>query len=549
MPLLLAVFVTLAVVSARRDSATFDEGFHIVSGLTCLERGDFRLSPENPPLARMWMALPLRLAGAQVNYASEWWRVGAHFELAFEFLYGPPNDEVRRDPDERLLPPRLAVIVLGVGLGLAVFFWTRELWGAGAGRVALLLYCFSPTILAHARLATTDLAAACAYVVTLWSFWRFLLRPGWTTAGAAGLVLGAALVTKLTTLLLVPTLAVLGLFRAALRPAGTRAEPRRRTGQILLIGLACHVCVWAVYGFRHSMSPGGSYRPDPRWPTVQTGIAARAIRLAAEWRLLPEAYVYGLSRQLAEAGRGSYLNGRIRESGTWYYFPEAFLLKSTPAELLVLAWFGLAGFRRLSRHSYRAWYLAVPVAFYGLVAVLFPLNAGHRHLLPIYPLLFILIGGAAARIGTRSARGRAALAVLLAAQVLSALTTGTRYLSYFNFLTGGPDDGWRYLSDSNLDWGQDLRRLREKMEEHRLPEVYLMYFGTGDPRAYGIRYRKVKMAFDFRPGEPEEVPPPGSVVAASIFLLQFEGYDVAALTAAAFDRAGDSILLYRVPAP
>jgi hypothetical protein len=132
--------------------------------------------------------------------------------------------------------------------------------------------------------------------------------------------------------------------------------------------------------------------------------------------------------------------------------------------------------------------------------------------------------------------------------VVSALWTAPRYLSYFNLFAGGPAGGRYYLSDSNLDWGQDLKRLRETMQEHGLPSVYLLYFGTADPHAYGIAYQKARMFFDFHRDQPDVVPPPGSVVAASLSLMQLQQFALGLLELEPFDRAGDSIYLYRLPA-
>ncbi|MGH7790498.1 MAG: ArnT family glycosyltransferase, partial [Candidatus Binatia bacterium] len=489
------------------------------------------------------------LAGAHGVYDDEWWPVGEHFMFGFTFMYGAPDDPLRRDPDERLMPARYTTIALGVLLGLVVFAWARGLWGERAGLVALVLYCFSPTVLAHTRLATTDLPIALGYVATLWCAWRLLRAPSLGRTLLVGLALGAALTIKFSALLLPPTLAALWVLWALWAPRGER---RRRwaagAAALVAIGAVAVVVIWAVYGFRYSISPDATFRPDPRWPVAESGSAVALVRAAMANQLLPESYLYGLLRQMWESGRQPYLNGRLHDGGVWYYFPEAFLLKSTPSLLVLLPWLGLAALYRTRGRSFDGWCVALPALLYAAFAVSFAMNIGHRHILPLYPLLFVLLGGAAVRAAHGPRVARWALAVLLAGQVVSGLWSAPRYLSYFNLLAGGPAGGRYYLSDSNLDWGQDLKRLREKMEEHGLPSVYLLYFGTADPHAYGIAYRKVRMFYDFHRQQPDVIPPPGSVVAASLSLMQLQQFALGLLELEPFDMAGDSIYLYRLPA-
>ncbi len=189
----------------------------------------------------------------------------------------------------------------------------------------------------------------------------------------------------------------------------------------------------------------------------------------------------------------------------------------------------------------------IPLAVYGLTAIFSGVNIGHRHIAPLYPPLFVLLGGATV-VCLGSVLREWVLASLLALHVLPSLWACPRYLPYFNVLAG--DEGWRVLVDSNIDWGQDMSRLKAKMRERVIDSVNLMYFGTADPRAYGVRYRKCHMHPDLRPREPVERPLPGEYLAISVTHLQLmEGplADLLRRELKPIDTVGDSMLLYQLP--
>jgi len=533
LPLLLSVFAASAIGSLVRESATFDETAHLPAGYTYLDRWDFRHNPEHPPLAKMWAALPAWLLGlGEPDYESAGW-VGIHapssdplrsranqWEFGYEFLYGKRGDPSRRNPQRVLLPARLAMVGLGVLLCLVVYGWAHETWGPAGARIALFVCCLSPAILAHARYVTTDLPAALGFAATLWCARRWMARPTPGRALATGLSLGAALLFKYTALLLVPTLAGLGLIWAA--SAGSMAAAAARLRQGIAAGLlgagVAWGCLWAGYGFRYRAVSDPGYRLEWEILDPQAGPASRAIAWAREGKLLPEAYLFGLAyARSASRYRLAFLNGELSVTGWWFYFPEAFLLKTPLAFLALVGWVAAEGLLRTRGRSFEGWFLAFPIAVYSAASLTASLNIGHRHLLPLYPILCVAAGGLPAR---GSPWRRAAGAVLLAGCGISFLLASPGYLAYFNFLAGGKRGGWRYLVDSNVDWGQDLPQLRRWMERNAVREVHLAYFGTADPLAYGVRYRKVVLVHDFEPGATQSLPGSGDLFAASVTLLQ-----------------------------
>jgi hypothetical protein len=207
-------------------------------------------------------------------------------------------------------------------------------------------------------------------------------------------------------------------------------------------------------------------------------------------------FLGGIGQVLAISGGGrpAYLFGQFSTEGWWYYFPTAFLVK-TPLPVLLLFILAIVLLLKDRPSRERAAFLLVPAVLYFLVVVQSGLNIGYRHLLPVLPFLYVLAGGL---VGTgvsklAATRGhRRAVQVAVPAMILLVLLIDVRlhphYLSYFNVFAGGPDNGHRVLIDSNIDWGQDLLRLKRWMSAHEVEHLKLAWFGTADPSYYGISH-------------------------------------------------------------
>ncbi|MBI3449958.1 MAG: hypothetical protein HY049_13710 [Acidobacteria bacterium] len=531
---LLALFAVAAFLSSREDSATFDETAHIAAGYSALDARDFRLNPEHPPLAKVWCAIPLLFdRELAADYASASWRgtpdprgapyrTGAdQWTFGFELMNGRGDTPHRRDPARVLVPARSMMIALGVALGLIVYAWSRDLWGPAAGLLSLFIFTLSPPLLAHARLVTTDLPAALGFTSTLWLLWRYTQRPG----PGRGLLFAAAVaisqIAKFSLLILWPIAAcmtIAWIFAAPPGDGGRRARALRATGLFAAALALAFAAIWAAYGFRFAAAADPEYRLD--WADAENGLLRPPglAGAASDRRLLPEAYLYGLHAFLGTTEkRVGYLNGAVSVDGWWYYFPEAFLLKTPPAFLLLLGALGATAILTRRLRSPKLWALGAPVAVYSGMAMNSAVDIGHRHLLPIYPIL-IVAAGAAAPLAVTAGRRRA-LAAFLGGTIVSFVAATPGYLSYFNVLAGGPRGGWRYLLDSNIDWGQDLARLKTAMDAHGIQEVYLAYFGTADPASYGIRFHKVRFPYDFYPDLAPTRPGPGQYLAVSLNVL------------------------------
>ena len=528
MPALLALFVVCGFVSLSRDSATFDETAHLGAGVSYLETGDFRLNPEHPPLAKLIAAAPLALLRrGGGDYASPVWtgtpvsdtdprRTHAkEWVFGFDLLNGGGGGPPTRDPAARLTPARCAILGLGVLLVLVVYAWARALFGPPAGLLALALAVTCPTLLAHARLVTTDLPAALGFTATAWLVWRWLNAPSWRRAACAGAALGAALLFKFSCALLAPIILAL----AAIAVVTGRLDWRRAAAGIVVIAAIAYLALWAGYGFRYAASTDADYVLE--WQSLEdhAGISP-SIRFAREHRLLPEAYLYGFSfAKSGSTGRVAFLDGEQSLAGWYRYFPEAFLLKTPLAFTALAIWVLAVGLLRTRGKSFDGWCVALPPLVFAALAVLSRFNIGHRHVTPVYPFLSVAIAPAATWLESRGWRA-VAVATLTGACFVSFALATPRYLSYFNVVAGGPRGGARHLVDSNLDWGQDLIRLERWMKAHDVAEVDLAYFGTADPRAYGIEFRKVFLIVDFFPELEVVRPESGRYLAASVTLLR-----------------------------
>jgi len=500
--LLLALHWWLGVTGWFSKTVTSDETAHLVSGYAYWKFDDYRFQPENGNLPQRWGALPLLALEPRLEPAEDppTWSLSNVWGVGQRFFFESGNET-----DFLLASARGTMALWSVAVGALVFAWSRRLWGDLAGLFSLGLHAFSATALAHGPLVTSDMCAAFFLLAAPGAFWRFLERPGAGRLAASLALTGFATVAKFSFVVLPPIYALLILAQACRR----RGLPGAGRWWAILAGatlahvVAAWAIIWASFGFRHSgfaagLPPGWKYY-IPWSELLPAGGWKRWVLVALkDGRLLPEAYVHGFAYVLhAAENRGAFLAGHYSQTGWWWFFPYAFLVKTPVAELAALGLAGLVALRRgldvargglapLEAGLRRFAPLLALLAVFGLVSVTSNLNIGHRHLLPIYPPLFILAGVLVRPAATRAWKG-VALVVLLAAAVDSARIR-PNYLAHFNLTVGGSDEGWRHLVDSSLDWGQDLPGLKRWLDANRRPgeKVYLSYFGMGDARYEGI---------------------------------------------------------------
>lgn len=442
--LVLAISAALGVSSLWTDGPTFDEPQYVMAGHGYLTGARFDINPEHPPLWKELGAIPLLFCGLGSPPIDPWSQTNS---VSAETIY-------------RL--PRLVMLLLFVLTGVCAYSWSRELWGPGGAALSLLFCAFSPNLLAFGRLFTPDFPIAAFSLAALYAFWRYCQRPTRVRFGLCAVGLAAALASRFSGLLLVPSFAVVLMFGCArgdaLAVLTTEAPRRWRPWTLaaiipLAVLLAALPFVALTYGF--------------------TGFPH---------------YVAGFRKFFEHAtasGHHAFLWGQYSRDGWWYYFPAAMALKTTIPALLAVTAAAAIG-RRSGGRSSGEYFLWISAGILLLAASTNKVNLGVRLVLPVYPLAFVAVGRLAT-LGLLTRRpGRIILAVLLAWHVVAGLRIHPHYLSYFNEAVG-PRQGYHYLSDSNVDWGQDLPRLALYLEERGVDGVLLAYFGLAPPQYYGIR--------------------------------------------------------------
>ncbi|WP_200842283.1 glycosyltransferase family 39 protein [Actinomadura sp. K4S16] len=464
---LLAQMGAAMAVTAVRQSPTVDEPVYISAGVAYLRAHDLSRNPEHPPLGKLVIGAGAVLAAPHLRPSF----TGSDYRFGRQFLYRWGND-----PQRVLLAGRLPVIALTLLFGLVVFAFARDLAGPAGGLAALALYAFSPDVIAHGSLATLDVPTAGLLLTSVWLLWRARLKPR-PYLPLAGVALGAAVATKMSALPAVPVLVVLAAvsvwtFRPSRRPVLTAVLSAAGVG-VLAVAV-----VWASYL---------AVDPRLRWAAPADLPTAGGLRgLAAGWLPFPRPFQDGMRAQFGfeEMRWTGFLFGDVYHGSRWYYLPAALLVK-TPLGMLALWAAGVAAMAALPRLRPAAPYLLAPTAVLLAAAMTGSRDLGARYAIFVPIFLAVAAGGA---VLVRWRWARAATVALLLFVAVSSLRTFPYYLPYSNEAFGGPSKTHLRLHDSNVDWGQDLGRLADRLRERYPGEpVWLVYKGSGVPSYYGIR--------------------------------------------------------------
>ncbi|MEU8613578.1 glycosyltransferase family 39 protein [Actinoplanes sp. NPDC048791] len=501
------------VVTSVQQTPTIDEPVYVGAAITYVQQHSLRYNPEHPPLGKLIMAAGLAFADPHVDPRYR----GNQSELGRYVLY-----EAGNDPYELMFAARLPMIILTLLFGLVVFAFARDLVGPVGGLLALALYAFSPDLIAHGSLATLDVPAAGFLLTAAWLLWRARNRPQ-LYLPLAGLALGAALATRMSALPAVPVLMFLA-FLAVRRLRGVVAAAG--------IGLIALAVVWVSYlvvdPTLHFLTPIGL-------PELH-GVKRTLVNLVP----LPEPYRDGMRIQFGFEKQtfNGFLFGEAYRGSRWYYLPAAMLVK-TPLGMLVLWLAGAVTMLTVARLRVAALYVLVTPAILFLVAMTGARNYGSRY--AIFLPVFLAVA-AAAVVTLRPRWTRVTAAALVAFVAVSSVRTFPYYLPYSNEAFGGPAKTHLRLHDSNVDWGQDLGRVADRLRERYPGEpVWLLYKGAGVPAAYGIDAK-----------DPRGVPPAevrGLLVVSDSTIAGATGRTRALIagSGAPIDSVGHSISIYRRP--
>ncbi|MBN2406463.1 MAG: glycosyltransferase family 39 protein [Elusimicrobia bacterium] len=482
---LLMLFALLGIASYVVKSPTFDEVQHLPCGYAMLHKKTLDLGVGHPPLFRVISALPLLFLEPAMPedhplFAQEYsddprtYRFEEDYSFGFVFLYRSGND-----PRAIFFWGRLMSVITGVLLGAGVFALARRLYGASGALFSLFLYSFSPTMLAHARIAVNDLAGAAGIFLTLYMFCRYMEKNDIPNCVILGVTAGAALLIKSNSIILLPFV-LAGMLLA---------DGRKTLLRYPVFILAAVITINIFYGF------DGTFRIK----TVDHGLFSMLVPMnifdgilyhAYRFMPLPEFYLKCLVHTIYKSslgGHSAFLAGSYSVHGWWYYFPLAFLMK-TPLVTLLLFLLMIADMIKPGKIDRREVLLIGFFALFWFSAVTSRINIGHRHILPVYPVMFVLSGRLYGRYF--SAGKLPAFIILLLAYVFTTQMYFPHYIPYFNCLVR-PENGYRYFADSNIDWGQDLPLLKKYLEENGNPALILSYFGTASREFYGIKHQEL----------------------------------------------------------
>ena len=464
---LLLVFALQCAWFIRTQSLTFDEPVHIAEGLNAWRHGRFEQYNDHPPLARLLCSLLL------VNPK---WQV--EVQQLPESFWIP---RISPDPVSIAWRARIMIVPLGVLLGVLLWATAARHVSVGGANFALVLFAFTPSLVAHFSLATTDGAATLLVFATAVQTERWRRNTSWGNTALMGAVLGLLLLAKFSTL-------PIFLVACAWLLAGGRGQASRwkSSKRAAAVALALFV-LWAGYFFhisRLTIHNGVLTASHPHWDSVL--VKPTKSRLNLDIPVPAGEYIAGFRDLVFHNAHGqrAFFLGEVSPRGGWKsYYPVTILLK-WPTILLLTATIGLAVWLRKFRMSSTFWlFFSFPAIYLGM-AVFSRFNIGERHIFPLYPfaLLFSAMGGD----WLCRKRGRAILAVgLLVLNAGDAIRYAPGYLSYMNIFVNR-DTSYRMLSDSNLDWGQGLIAVRNYQRQHPDEQLSLAYFGSVDPAIYGI---------------------------------------------------------------
>ncbi len=520
------IFLGVSILNANNDAITFDEVAHIPAGYSYLTQHDMRLNPEHPPLIKNLAAFPLLFMNLNFDTSQKFWteKVNGQWTAGRHLLW-----EAGNNPDKIIFWARIPIILLSLVFGLFIFKWTKEIAGTLAGLLAFVFYSFDPNILGHNHYVTTDLGIAAFFTFAFYYFLKFIKKPTWKNALIGGLFLGLLQLAKFSSIVAFPILGLVLIFYPLIKKVQTNRLKvwfDYFSKGVIAFTLSL-VIVWAYYIPNTYKMPAENFhktvdfyfQADDINPDSQiTRKVMLALNQSDISRPMAE-YILGVGMvfKRVAGGNGAYFMGEVSDNAFPAYFPTVFAFKET-LPFLILIFFAslftlfqifsaikISGEKicqrnfnnvlRWLRSNVVEYTLLGFIILYAYLSITGNLNIGFRHLFPILPFTYILV---AKKIHDyfkfipkrKSSFSKYLFTLLLVWLIAEPIINYPYYLSYFNEIAGGPKNGYHYVTDSNTDWGQDLKRLQIFLNKHpEIKDVRVDYFGGGNPKYYlGDKY-------------------------------------------------------------
>lgn len=562
--LLLVAFVVQGMASIPTMAVQYDEKRHLPNGYLYLTTGELH-DVANPMLANVIAALPLLFM--EVKLPKDRSR-----QMTFtDALLFREND-----PQQLIVAGRTAILVLAALLGFLVFWWTREAFGDNAAILALGLYAFSPTMLGHATMVTTDLIGTLLFFATTYGFWKFCKAPQWRWLVFTGIAFGLAQITRFTSIFLVPVLVLQGALM--LRGRTFRFLGKRQWGALLLsllcIGGIGYLAMGIPYGFQGSFSTfTENIARDTTLNTSKYSIAQTytllfpdvpLIRTVVEYTaahapiLVPYHYLKNFlyTSKLAREVFDNFLYGEVYRGGKWDYYAKLLVVKLPPIMLLLITvtiaclvfqkqqW--LRRHYQCSPNRAAIGFILIPAVFFFAYMSLSTRQLGIRYVLPIFPYLFMLISIPASG---RFSRWRRAIPYGIAGCIaLAAVSSAIAFPAYLSYTNAAAQPPYAFAID--YDTGQGLLALKSYMAANGITSVALSYFGDTDPAYYGISYE------NYCPYGRFKQVPARTAAAAGIYAVSITNLQLKERTCLAWlqqhqpqEVVGGSLLIYNITTP
>lgn len=524
---LLGIMLILSVTSMRGDSAIMDEIAHIPAGYSYVRYFDFRVNPEHPPLIKALAGIPLLFMNLNfpLDHTSWTTEINGQWNSGPEFIY-QRNDH---RADQIIFWSRVPMVLIMILLGFFVFKWAKELAGEKAAILATFLFAFSPNIITHGRFVTTDVGLAAFLIISLYYFVKFLQDPSKENTLKFGLTFGLVQLAKFSAFMLVPYYGLVIIAWLVLKIASDAKSTwkyiKTYAGKAIIAMVIAYLLVGGAYGILTWNEPPSIIKRDIQEilggnKYFNQDALGKSLVEMADMPILKGYSVYSLGLimvfQRATGGNTTYFLGEVSSQGWRYYFPLTFLMKEPIPSLIIVFSAAIAflvmligkiikttrkeyftSIKEYALNNPAPWIIFGFICLYWLSSITSNLNIGFRHILPTVPLMYILASKIMVRVNNfvrEHLAPQTYYAHLGMVGILGIWLVGSNlynyplYLPYFNEVIGSKN-GYRWIVDSNVDWGQDLKRLVKFVEENNIDKIHLDYFGGGSPKYYlGDKY-------------------------------------------------------------
>jgi len=508
------ILAILAFGSSAGDSLTVDESPHIAAGYSYVVEGDYRLNPEHPPLPKLLSGISIwvgdKITHQNIyfpNNISAWTdKVNAQWDMGYAFLFKSGNDANTIIWWARL--PTIIVLLLGLPYIIySVFYHTKD---KSIALISGILYAFSPNIIAHGRLVTTDLIASLSFLIVIDIWIRYLQNQSGKNIFYLILAIAFAFLSKFSTILLLPLIFLTGFGYIWIKYWSYNQQILSKSLILIRDGIIVALGVFVIINFVYwitmrNMSidtqlqlvqesfPQDNQISDITKQTLSNIIQFPGLQYFGQY-LLGQAMVV----QRVGGGNTTFLLGKFTNQSFIEYFPLTYLLKENIAIILTLIAIILASIIGIIKHfnfkifgKYKTkilnyWYeitVFIMIIIYWFISIRGNLNLGIRHILPAVTLTYILIAFGIVKILIPLRFSKVLLSVFLIWYITTTILVYPSYISNLNILSG-QNQGYQIFTDSNLDWGQDLNRLNNWTKQKNIDILYIDYFGVANVQYY-----------------------------------------------------------------